>query len=173
MTQESRNPEEQIVQQLTTPEPSREHRWLQRLIGEWTFEAPAQADQAAAPLGTETVRALGEIWVVCEGQGQMPDGGPAQTMMTLGYDPEKKRFVGTWIGSMMSYLWVYDGELDPSGRVLTLSAVGPSLAGDGKMLTYQDIIELKSDDHRLLTARVQKDDGSWQQFMSMEYRRRR
>jgi Protein of unknown function (DUF1579) len=32
---------------------------------------------------------------------------------------DKKRFVGTWIGSMMTYMWVYDGELDRSERVLT------------------------------------------------------
>ena len=42
----------------------------------------------------------------------MPGGGTATTMMTLGDDPQKKRFVGTWVGSMMTYLSVYDGELD-------------------------------------------------------------
>jgi len=41
-------------------------------------------------------------------------------MMTLGYDPQKKRYLGTWIGSMMSHLWVYEVELDASGSVLTL-----------------------------------------------------
>ena len=61
----------------------------------------------------------------------MPGGGPATTLMTLGYDPEKKRFVGTWIGSMMTHLWIYDGALDAAGKVLTLDAEGPSFAGDG------------------------------------------
>ena len=42
----------------------------------------------------------------------MPDGGPATMIMTLGYDPAKKRFVGTFIGSMMTNLWVYEGELE-------------------------------------------------------------
>jgi uncharacterized protein DUF1579 len=46
--------------------------------------------------------------------------------MTLGYDPEKKQYVGTWVGSMMSYLWVYDGSLDAEEKVLTLNAEGPS-----------------------------------------------
>jgi hypothetical protein len=33
-----------------------------------------------------------------------------------------------WIGLMMTYLWVYDGELDADERVLTLNAEGSSMA---------------------------------------------
>jgi len=83
----------------------------------------------------------------------MPGGIAATTLMTLGYDPAKGRFVGTWIGSMMTHLWVYDGELDPAGRVLTLNSEGPSMTGDGSFAKYQDIVEFMSDDHRVLTAR--------------------
>lgn len=39
------------------------------------------------------------------------------------------------------------------------------------MTKYKDIIEFKSDDHRVLTARVLAPDGTWQQFMSIDYRR--
>lgn len=66
---------------------------------------------------TEKVRSLGGLWIQCKGQGEMC-GGPATTMMTLGYDPQKQRFVGTWLGSMMTYLWLYDGEMDAAQRVL-------------------------------------------------------
>jgi len=119
------------------------------------------------------VRSLGDLWVLAEGQGEMPDGRPATTLMTLGYDPQRQRFVGTWVGSMMTYLWVYDGELDAGERVLTLNSEGPSMNDDGTMARYQDVIEFKSDDHRVLNARVQGADGTWQQFMTVEYRRRR
>jgi len=91
--------------------------------------------------------------------------------MTLGYDPQKKRYVGTFIGSMMTHLWVYDGALDAAERVLTLDAEGPSMAAEGKMAKYQDVIELKSDDHRMLTSHVLGDDGTWHQFMTANYRR--
>ena len=103
----------------------------------------------------------------------MPDGDPATTMMTLGYDPSRKRFVGTWIGSMMTNLWVYDGFLDEAGRVLTLEAEGPNMAEEGKMARYRDVIELRSDDHRVLTSHMLGDDGTWTQFMTAEYRRKR
>jgi len=33
---------------------------------------------------------------------EMPDGGTGKTVMTLGYDPQNNRYVGTFIGSMMT-----------------------------------------------------------------------
>jgi hypothetical protein len=71
---------------------------------------------------------------------------------------------------MMTHLWVHDGELDAYEKVLTLNAEGPSMAGDGKMAKYKDVIELKSDD-RLLTSHLLRDGGTWQQFMTAHYRR--
>ena len=103
----------------------------------------------------------------------MPGGGAATTLMTLGYDPTTRRYVGTWVGSMMTHLWIYDGALNAAERVLTLESDGPSMAGDGKMARYRDAIEQKSDDHRVLTSSVLGDDGKWQQFMTMTYRRKK
>jgi hypothetical protein len=155
-------------------EPQKEHQWLQKLVGEWTSEAEAAMEPGKPSekfKGTESVRSVGGLWIVAEGRGEMPGGGTATLMMTLGYDPQKQRYVGTWIGSMMTHLWVYDGTLDAAGRVLTLDAEGPSMVTEGKMAKYQDVIELKSDDHRVLTSRILGDDGAWRDFMTANYRR--
>jgi hypothetical protein len=156
-------------------EPQKEHHWLQKLIGEWTSEAECEAgpDQPSSKTkGSEKVRSLGGMWVLCEGEGEMPGGGAATMLMTLGYDPQRKRYVGTWIGSMMTHLWVYDGWLDAAGKVLTLESEGPSFAGDGTMAKYRDIIEFISDDHRTLSSHVLGDDGNWRGFMTAHYRRK-
>jgi hypothetical protein len=155
-------------------EPQKEHRWLQKLVGNWTYETDASTAPgmpASKVTGTERVRSIGDIWIQAEGQGEMPGAGPATSVMTLGYDPQKKRFVGTWIGSMMTHMWVYDGELDASERVLTLNSEGPSMADDGTLSKYQDVIEFTSNDRRTLTARVLEADGTWKPFMTVEYRR--
>lgn len=34
----------------------------------------------------------------------MPGMGTIVMQITLGYDPNKKRFIGTWLGSMMNHL---------------------------------------------------------------------
>src|ERR687892_1559286 len=155
-------------------EPQNEHQCLQQLVGDWTYEAEATMEPGQPPSkfeGSERVRALGGLWILAEGQGEMPGCGAATTVLTLGYDPQKQRYVGTWIGSMMTHLWVYNGALDAAGRVLTLEAEGPSMAGDGTMAAYRDVIELTDDDQRVLTAHVLGDDGTWQQFMTSHYRR--
>jgi hypothetical protein len=155
-------------------EPQKEHQWLDKLVGEWTYEHEAASEPGKTPekfTGTETVRSLGGLWVVCEGRGEMPGGGASTTIMTLGYDPAKKRYVGTFIGSMMAQMWVYEGEMDPDGKVLTLDTEGPSFTAEGKTAKYKDSIELKSDDHRVLTSRFQDDDGNWHELMTAHYRR--
>jgi Protein of unknown function (DUF1579) len=93
-------------------------------------------------------------------------------IITLGYDPQKQRYVGTWVGSMMTYLWLYDGELDVAKNMLTLNSDGPSMTGDEKMASYRDVIEFKNDNHRVMTSHVLGDDGQWHQFMTVNYRRK-
>lgn len=156
--------------------PQQEHLWLQQLVGEWTTDAQMTMapEPAEACKGTEHVRSLGGLWILAEGQGEMPGGGSATMLMTLGYDPAKKRYVGTWVGSMMTHMWLYEGELDSSGKVLTLNSEGPDMspgAAPGKLAKYRDVIEIKSADYRTLTSHCLGDDGKWQQFMVASYRR--
>ncbi len=156
-------------------EPQKEHQWLHKLVGEWTYEVEASMGPGQSPAkskGSESVRSLGGLWILAEGQGEMPGGGAATTLMTLGFDPQKKRYVGTWVGSMMTHLWVYDGALDATEKVLTLDAEGPDFAVEGKLAKYRDAIEFKSDDHRVLTSHVLGDNGQWHGFMTANYRRK-
>lgn len=153
--------------------PQKEHQWLKQLLGEWRFEGEAVVSPGQPPIkttGMEKVHALGDLWVLCEGRGAMPDDGAmANMLMTLGYDTQKKAFVGSWVGSMMTNIWVYRGALDASGTVLTLDTEGPSMSGDGTQARYQDVITLKSADERELSSQVQQDDGTWKRFMTTAY----
>lgn len=155
-------------------EPQAEHRWLEQLVGNWTYEAEAMMDQDKPLLkcrGKETVRSLGGLWIVAEGTGEMPDGAPATMILTLGYDPQKQRFVGTWIGSMMTHLWVYDGGLAKDRNTLTLDSEGPDMTGSGTMARFRDVIGFAGSDSRTLTSQIQSEDGSWQTVMSATYKR--
>lgn len=156
-------------------QPSPEHDWLKQLQGDWQGESevvcePGQAAQQFK--STETGRMLGDFWVQLSGQGEMPGGGVATMQMTLGYDPVKQAYVGTWLGSMMSHLWVYEGKLDTTGRILTLSTSGPGFTAPGKVQQYRDVIELVNARERRLNSYTLGEDGVWQQFMTARYTRK-
>ena len=150
-----------------------EHRWLEQMLGEWTFEMEAPMEPDADPMrhtGRETVRSLGGVWVVAEGRSEGEED-PHLSIMTLGFDPEKGRCVGTFVSSMMPSLWLYEGELDPSSSKVVLNSRGPSAASDGTIADYHDTIEFVSPDHRVLTSSYQDASGEWQHFMTAHYRR--
>lgn len=152
--------------------PQKEHEWLQQFVGEWTYEVAAQGPEGEfKSTGSESVRSLGGMWILAEGRGGMPDGDTATTVLTLGYDPALGRYVGTWIGSMMPLLWVYDASMDDSGRILNLDADGPAMSGEGTA-RYRDAHEIVSPDHRIMRAHLRQDDGSWKPFMEVHYRRK-
>lgn len=150
-------------------EPKPQHRWLEQLVGDWTFESESIMGPDQPPIthkGTQATRSLGGLWILCEGQGEM-----GNTLITLGYDSKAGRFVGTFVGSMMDMLWIYaKGWLDGAEKVLTLEATGPNFAQSG-MALYQDSIEVVGRDHHILRSQIQLDDGAWQPFMTAHYRR--
>lgn len=154
---------------------TKEHQWLQKLVGEWEYEINEPGKPGEAPeqcKGTETVRSLHGAWVVGEGRGNMGGGQDSITQITLGFDPKKGRFVGTWVGSMMTHLWVYEGDLDASGKILTLNSTGPSFHDPGVSQPYRDIIEFVDDEHRLLRAETPNEQGEWKEFMRIPCRRK-
>jgi hypothetical protein len=160
---------------MESTKPLAQHRWLQQLAGEWTMEVEADMGPDQPPsrsLGTESVRMLGDLWVVLEGQADMPAGaGTGHMRMTLGYDPQRQAFVGNWVGSMMTLMWIYEGQLDAAGKVLTLDTEGPSFAGDGRTVRYQDVITLVDANTRTLHSQTLGEDGQWRRFMTATYKR--
>jgi Protein of unknown function (DUF1579) len=155
-------------------QPQKEHQWLDRFLGEWTYESEYSMGPDQPPSnskGFEVVRSLDGLWTIGEGEGEMPDGGTGKTIMTLGDDPQSDRYIGTFIGSMMTHLWIYNGSLDATEKVLTLDTEGPNFS-QSAMAKYKDIIEFVSDDHRVLTSQILGKDGNWLQFMTAHYRRK-
>lgn len=56
---------------------TREHAWLQKMIGEWKGKGEASMGPGQLPMKwsvDETVRGIGDVWVQGESLGTMPDG---------------------------------------------------------------------------------------------------
>lgn len=149
-----------------------QHKWLKQMVGRWEFDirstmAPGQEPEHST--GAETMSMLGDAWLISEG-GSGEGDQAWKSMLTLGYDPKQERFVGTFVASMMTHLWIYNGTLDGSGKALTLDTEGPNFT-DGAMAKYQDIYTMVGPDERTLASRALNEDGSWFEFMFATYRR--
>lgn len=154
--------------------PQAEHHWFDKLVGEWVFdgECVMGPDQPNMKHNGKVVgRSLGGLWVVLEMTMPADEGGITHVnLMSLGYDPEQKKYLGTFFGSCMTKLWLYSGTVDASGKKLTLDTRGPKFDGSGET-DFQDIVEWTGDNEWTLSSQYKQDDGSWQHFMSSTHRR--
>lgn len=157
------------------PKPVKEHEFLQQFVGEWTSHSEASAGPGLPAFSCEgkmTSRMLGGFWVVSESKATVM-GMTMQSIQTIGYSPEQKKYVGTWVDSMMNYLWKYEGTVDATGKILTLEAEGPNFVTPGKTAKFRDAYEFKSKDLILSTSSMQGEDGKWITFMTGKLERKK
>jgi uncharacterized protein YndB with AHSA1/START domain len=152
--------------------PVHQHGWLHRLLGDWTFESTGAGPDGKTfrSTGTERVRALGPFWVVGEADGACPGLADSRMVITMGFDAASGRFRGTWVGSMMGHMFVYDGALDEAAATLSLDSEGPSFTGEGTA-KYRDIVQLVSETERVVTGNAVLPDGSLHEIMRATFRR--
>ena len=157
------------------PKPTKEHELLAQFAGEWNCVAetvPAPGQEPFKCEGTETAKIVGGFWLVSEGKATMM-GTPVSSLLTIGYDPKNKKYVGTFLCSVDSTLWNYVGAMDESGKKLILETEGPSPLDPSKKAKFRETLELKDKDFKTFTSEMQKDDGGWMTFVKMEYRRKK
>jgi hypothetical protein len=156
-------------------EPAKEHSWLQQFVGEWESTTELDMGPGQPPMtckGTQSARMVGGFWMIEEGSGDFPGMGTVSSVLTIGYDAAKKKFIGTWIDSTNDFLWHYEGDLDSTGTKLSLESKGPNPMKPGTTAQFRDAVEFVSKDHRILTSSVREGDGDWVQMMAAHYRRK-
>jgi len=121
--------------------------------------------------GTMKTRMLGGFWIVNEMQSDIM-GTPMTGIQTIGHDPARKKYVGTWVDSMTNHMWQYEGTVDQQGKVLTLEAEGPNFMAAGKLTKFRDVYEFKSADQIVVTSSMLGEDGDWVVFMTGKMTRR-
>lgn len=103
------------------PEPTEQHAKVVKGAGEYegtiTMMMPG-SEPMQAPC-TETVTAIGELWTVSHFEMEFM-GQPFEGSSIFGYDPEKEKFVGTWIDSMTPKLTVMEGDWDAGKKAFVM-----------------------------------------------------
>ena len=148
------------------PGPEKEHEFLKKFVGDWTTTSEATMAPGQEPMkctGKITGKMLGGLWVVNETKMTVM-GEEMNALQTVGFDPAKKQYVGTWVDSALNHMWHYTGTVE--GKTLTLNAEGPNFMAGGKMTKFRDIYEFVSEDEMKVSSQMQGDDGKWITFMS-------
>lgn len=165
-----------LAQDFQPPAPVKEHEWLKQFVGEWETEGEAVAPAPDQPKtkcsGVMKARMLGGFWVISEVKNSVM-GYDVEAVQMIGYDAEKKQYVGTWVDSMFNYQWRYEGSVDKTGKILTLNAEGPSFTEPGKTAKYRDSYEFKSKDLIATKSEMQGADGEWVTFMTGTAKRKK
>jgi hypothetical protein len=154
-----------------------EHERLTLDVGTWdaTVRCYMQGPGSEPSIshGTEIVELLpGGLWALSDFEGQFGDAsfhGHGQS----GYDPLKKKYIGTWIDSMSPSIMTMEGDYDPKTKTLTMYGKGTD-PRSGKPYEAKMTTEHKDKDSRVF-AMFRKSDDSKGQFvkaMEISYARR-
>ncbi|MDJ0836520.1 MAG: DUF1579 domain-containing protein [Acidobacteriota bacterium] len=153
--------------------PQPEHELLKRFAGEWQFEKRSAPADGAPPqrVGSGSVEAemLGGFFVVCKWSGDLYETD-FKAVQTLGYDVDKGRYSGSWVDSIMSYRWQYDGSLEAVSKELVITAGGPGPGDD--TAKFRERYRFDSADTITVVARMLQ-DGQWVTFMTTHLTRKK
>ena len=157
---------------MQMPVPTKEHAWLQKFVGEWETEIEVYMEPGKPPMkakGSHRDHMVGGFWLISEGRNHE---FPYHFVLTLGYDAPRSEYVGTWIDTMTSHIWKYQGTVNSAGTILTLETEGPSPMSPDKVSKFREVTEFKSKDHRYLTSSMLSGDGKWSTVLTVSSRRK-
>jgi hypothetical protein len=154
------------------PKPGPEHEVLQKDVGTWdaTVEMLEAGKPPVVSKGTETNSMIGGLWLVSDFKSEMM-GQPFQGRGTTGWDPNKKKYVNSWIDSMSTGFTLGEATYDPASKTLTGLMEGPD--PNGKMVKMKETTEWKDADTKVFTMFAPGPDGKDVAVMKISYKRRK
>jgi hypothetical protein len=148
---------------------SKEHLALKDGVGTWDYvmkfrEGPDKPEQEVK--GIQTVTQVGDFWIVFDIKTDNMMGMPWHGHGTVGYDPKKKKYVGTFVESMSSDRMLGEGTMDAAGKVLTMD-------WDGGHMKMREVSERKDKDTGTMTMTMIGPDGKEMPGFTISYKRKK
>jgi len=155
------------------PKLSKEHEALKEDVGTWDYVmkfkmAPDGPDMEAK--GTEVSSMVGGFWLVFDNKSPDFMGQAWHGHGSIGFDPDKKKYIGIFISSHSPYAMIGEGTSDGPNR-MTLnweSKHGPS----GEVEKTRSVHEKKDKDHAVMTMYGPGPDGKEMTYFTITYTRK-
>ena len=156
------------------PRPTREHELLKLYAGTWDARTKSRfmPDQPFAESTGSEVATLGfgGFWLTGEYRGTMHNC-PFLGRSTVGFDPSRKKFVGTWIDSMSAGMGTSEGSFDDKKKTFTYHMTMNDPAGNPMRMRITD--EFPSADTKVFSMFMTGPDGKEFLGMQITYTRRK
>ncbi len=128
------------------PKPGPDQEVLKMQAGTWdatieSFMAPGAPASVSKGVETNTL-GMGGLWLVTDVTSEFM-GIPFQGHGVTGWDPAKKKYVGTWVDSMSTGLSLSEAAYDPATKTVTGTMEGPDM--EGRIVKTKSVMEFKGD----------------------------
>jgi len=157
--------------EMAGPQPTQEHRLLTKDVGDWdaalTFSGPMGDMQMT---GKESVSMYGPFFQVSEFAGAFM-GQEFFGRATMGYDPVREKWVGTWTDSSSPWMQVMYGDYDAATKSLTLLYDGVN--AELQLQPGKTVLTWTGPDTRTYDAYWLDDEGNATRHMHIDYTRAR
>ncbi len=148
-------------------QPTEHHEGLLTKVGEWegtlTTAMPGMPENSTA--ARETVEPVGALWIQSRFECNL--GMPYVGTGCTGYDPAKKKFVGTWIDNFDTYLALMKGDLDPETGAIVMHWEGPNPV-TGELVHHRSVNVGRKDSY---TSTFFMGEGEGVKYMVIEMKR--
>ncbi|MFN0152439.1 MAG: DUF1579 domain-containing protein [bacterium] len=147
------------------PKPGPEHALLKQNVGVWDVECTYFMGPDQPPMtvkAKETVEMLGQFWTIGRFVSTMM-GMPFAGVVQMGYDTARRKWVGSWIDTMAPFYFLFEGDYDASGKVLTMSGLGGDMMS-GQMIRYRTTEETLASGQRRFEMFRDTPDGESKMF---------
>lgn len=153
--------------------PGAPHQLLAGMAGSWNTSTKTWLEHGKPPVesaGTcEQTMILGGRYLHQEYVGDMM-GTPFTGIGVSGYDNQKQRYVSTWMDSMSTSIFFFEGTADAQGRVITQECRGEDPVR-GPM-TWRSVTKVVDDNTHLFEMYGTDKGGKEEKMMEITYTRR-
>lgn len=155
------------------PKPGPEHQIFQDEAGTWDATVETYMKPGAPPMlskGTETnIVGCSGLCLITDFKGEAMPGMAFQGHGVAAYDPQKKKYVGSWTDSMSFGLAISESTWDPAARTFTGTMEGPDMTGT--VVKMKSVVEHKDRDTRVFSMYMPGPDGKEVLTMRITYKR--
>jgi Protein of unknown function (DUF1579) len=155
------------------PKPGPEHQLFKEDEGQWdavveVFVAPGQPPMQSKGIETNRI-GCGGLCLITDFKSEMM-GQPFEGHGATAWNPEKKKYIGSWTDSMSLGLGVGESTWDPATRTATGWMDGPDATG--KVSRMKSVVQYK-DGNRIFTMYAPGPDGKDVPAMRITYSRKK